>query len=729
MTAKALVEAIAALVIFLTLAGLGLFQVPSEDATIEAGLQAQATALLADLPNPPTLTVKGREITVAGRVQSHAVRRQIESDLRAIDGVKEVTARLQVLPEVAEFAFSMRKGTDGVVLAGHVRRADTIALLTELAGGPLPEVTLASGGAFDGWDGAVLTLAQAVAQLDEADIVLTGDAVQIRGVTLWPADLAAIDRVLAELPPDIAVTSDLTARDDGRPFFLIAEKQPGLGVSLRGKLPLALSARDLSEVFTRGVHAETLSVGPVDPGYPALAASMLAAARVLDVADEGVVTVTPGTLILSALRGGDDVDQALDALRADLPSETLLAVSRLPLTDPEPFWLALERRAGKVTAQGVVPVDLSQQTLDAAFEGADVSGLRHALYPDITGWSGGLDAVSTVFDEIVEGRLLFEEGAVTLDALLPDPVSAGRVDALLTALPQGQDYRRTVELVDDGLTLDATLTYTPQTGAQIEGTLPGNLTAQDVPTLLGLPAVAGGAGSDKDMPLPRAKTVLLALERWLGEVEDLTLTLRPEGSTLDAVLSPGVDMAQIDAAMRAILAPQDSLRLRRMAVFPEAGTERTNAALGLAQVFAAGHWLPKLDFTPSVAECARQSLLAERADPIHFLSGSARLDARSVRGVNALAAVARVCVLDGGLEVQVEGHTDSDGEVAANRVISRQRAVVVAVEIAKRGVRPGAMNVVGFGSARPVADNDSDAGRARNRRFTLFWRAPGQAVQ
>ncbi|WP_417207370.1 OmpA family protein [Antarctobacter sp.] len=729
MTAKALVEAIAALVIFLTLAGLGLFQVPSEDATIEAGVQAQATALLADLPNPPVLTVKGRDITVAGRVESHAVRRQIESGLRGIDGVREVTARLSVLPEVAEFAFSMRKGTDGVVLAGHVRRADTVDFLTELAGGPLPEVTLASGGAFDGWDGAVLTLTQAVAQLDEADIELTGDAVQIRGVALWPADLAAIDRVLAELPPDIAITKDLTARDDGRPFFLIAEKQPGLGVSLRGKLPLALSARDLSEVFTRGVQAETLSVGPVDPGYPALAASMLAAARVLDVADEGVVTVTPGTLILSALRGGDELDQALDTLRADLPSETLLAVSRLPLTDPEPFWLALERRAGKVTALGVVPVDLAQQTLDAAFEGADVSGLRHALYPDITGWSGGLDAVSTVFDEIVEGRLLFEAGAVTLDALLPDPVSAGRVDALLTALPQGQDYRRTVELVDDGLILNATLTYTPQNGARVEGTLPGNLTAQDLPTLLGLPAVAGGAGSDTDMPLPRAKAVLLAVERWLGEAEELTLSLTPEAITLEAVLSPGVDRAQIDAAMRAVLDPKDKLRLRPLANAPPAGTKRRNVALGLDQVFVAGHWLPVLDFAPSVAECARQSLLADGADPVRFLSGSSRLDARSVRGVNALAAVARVCVLNGGLEVQIEGHTDALGDGVANRIISRDRAVVVAVEITKRGVRSGAMNVMGYGSARPVVGSDSDEGRALNRRISLSWRDPGQAVQ
>ncbi|WP_323771628.1 OmpA family protein [Antarctobacter sp.] len=728
MTTRTLVEAIAALVIFLTLAGLGLFQVPSEDATIEAGVQAQATALLADLPNPPTLTVKGRDITVEGRVESHALRRHIESALRGIDGVQQVTARLSVLPEVEQFSFSIVKRAQTVALSGHVRRTDTVETLAALVGAPVPEVALASGGAFDGWDGVVMRLAQVALSLDEAEVLASGDTVQFRGVALWPSELADIEQGLADLPDALTVTAQLTARDDGAPFVLLAEKHPGLGVSLRGKLPLTLTPQAVSDVFGR-VQRTELTVGPVDPGFPGLGSAMLGAARVLYAADEGVATVTPGAVILSALRGGDAIDHAIDVLRDDLPAQYALDISRRPATDPEPFWLEFERRDGAVTARGVVPADLAPDLLARALDGADTSGLRRSPYPDITGWGAGLDAVSAVFAEVVEGKLLLEDTSVTLDALLPDPTSADRADRLLTALPQGQDFRRTVDLVDDGLILNATLTYTPQGGARIDGTLPGNLTAQELPSLLALPAVAGGAGSDKDMPLPRAKSVLLAVERWLGEAEDLTLSLTPEGITLDAVLSPGVDKAQVDAAMRAVLGPEDKMRLRLLSNAPPDGTERPNVALGLAQIFVAGYWLPVLDFTPSVAECARQSRLAGRAAPVRFLSGSSRLDARSVRGVNALAAVARVCVSDGGLQMQIEGHTDSLGDGVANRAISRDRAVVVAVEITKRGVRSEAMNVVGYGAARPVADNDSDAGRALNRRISLSWRDPGQAVQ
>lgn len=728
MTAKALVEAIAALVIFLTLAGLGLFQVPSDEPTIEAGLQAQAAALLADLPNPPELTVSGREITVEGRVESHAVRRRILSDLRGIEGVKEVKTNLQVLPEVAQFSFSLTGDADGVAMAGHVRRADTIERLVDLAGAPVPGIALARGTTFDGWDAAVVTLAQAVAGLDRAEVMMTGAEVRVSGQAAWPSDLVQVERQLADLPTALTVNAQLTARDDGAPFLLVAEKQPRLDVGLRGKLPPSLAPDDLIALFGQ-VKGNALVVAPVDPGLPALGPAMLRAAQVLAAAEEGVAVVTPGAVVLSGLRGGADMDRALTDMRTALPSGHLVQVSRLPAPQPEPFWLELARLRGTVTARGVVPQDLAPSVLSESIGGADTSKLRQSPYPDTNGWLDGLDAVRAVFAEVVEGAILLEEDSVTLDAVLPDPDSAVRTDALLAALPQAQDFRRYVELVDDGQTLDATVTYSPAKGARIDGALPSDLAADQVAALLGLPDVAGAPGRDKEQALPRAQSVLQAVARWLGEAEDLTLALAPGALMLDAVLSPGVDLPQIEEAMRAVLGPSDGLNLRLLSDYPPETTHRQNIALGASQVFVAGYWLPVLDFTPSVAECARQSRFAEIADPVRFLSGSTRLDARSIRGVNALAAVARVCILEGGLTVQVEGHTDSFGAVSMNEAISRQRADVVAVEITQRGVPSGAIGVVGYGPARPVADNGTEEGRARNRRISLAWDDPEQESQ
>ncbi|MGR3718144.1 MAG: OmpA family protein, partial [Thermohalobaculum sp.] len=58
---------------------------------------------------------------------------------------------------------------------------------------------------------------------------------------------------------------------------------------------------------------------------------------------------------------------------------------------------------------------------------------------------------------------------------------------------------------------------------------------------------------------------------------------------------------------------------------------------------------------------------------------------------------------------------------ADNMALSRKRAMAVLLELLDRGVRAGAMAAIGYGEARPVADNATDEGQARNRRITFEW--------
>ena len=74
---------------------------------------------------------------------------------------------------------------------------------------------------------------------------------------------------------------------------------------------------------------------------------------------------------------------------------------------------------------------------------------------------------------------------------------------------------------------------------------------------------------------------------------------------------------------------------------------------------------------------------------------------------------------DPALKVRVEGHTDSIGEAAANQELSERRAKAVAEALATLGVDPGRLVPVGFGESRPVADNGTESGRAKNRRVDL----------
>lgn len=69
--------------------------------------------------------------------------------------------------------------------------------------------------------------------------------------------------------------------------------------------------------------------------------------------------------------------------------------------------------------------------------------------------------------------------------------------------------------------------------------------------------------------------------------------------------------------------------------------------------------------------------------------------------------------------IEVAGHTDSRGEEPYNQQLSERRASAVAAYLGTRSVRTDRVITVGMGEGRPVATNDTDAGRQQNRRVEL----------
>jgi outer membrane protein OmpA-like peptidoglycan-associated protein len=67
----------------------------------------------------------------------------------------------------------------------------------------------------------------------------------------------------------------------------------------------------------------------------------------------------------------------------------------------------------------------------------------------------------------------------------------------------------------------------------------------------------------------------------------------------------------------------------------------------------------------------------------------------------------------------VEGHTDNVGTREYNQQLSEARAKSVESELEHRGINPARMTLQGFAFDRPVADNDTPEGRARNRRTEI----------
>ena len=69
--------------------------------------------------------------------------------------------------------------------------------------------------------------------------------------------------------------------------------------------------------------------------------------------------------------------------------------------------------------------------------------------------------------------------------------------------------------------------------------------------------------------------------------------------------------------------------------------------------------------------------------------------------------------------VEISGHTDSVGSDEANQRLSEQRAGSVSNYLAGKGLMRERFEVVGMGERYPVASNDSDSGRAMNRRVEI----------
>jgi OOP family OmpA-OmpF porin len=72
------------------------------------------------------------------------------------------------------------------------------------------------------------------------------------------------------------------------------------------------------------------------------------------------------------------------------------------------------------------------------------------------------------------------------------------------------------------------------------------------------------------------------------------------------------------------------------------------------------------------------------------------------------------------LAVRIEGHTDADGEDDYNLSLSDQRAKSVMAYLVEHGVAAERLSAKGYGELRPVAPNDTEDGKAKNRRVDFM---------
>ncbi len=130
------------------------------------------------------------------------------------------------------------------------------------------------------------------------------------------------------------------------------------------------------------------------------------------------------------------------------------------------------------------------------------------------------------------------------------------------------------------------------------------------------------------------------------------------------------------------------------------------------------HWNPK---SPTGNVLATE-LAAEgrvRIYGINFDVDSDRLRADAKPAIDQLIAA---LTANPSWNVTIEGHTDSTGTAARNLQLSELRATSVKTALVAAGIAEGRLSTVGLGQTKPVASNDTEVGRAQNRRVEIARR-------
>lgn len=88
-------------------------------------------------------------------------------------------------------------------------------------------------------------------------------------------------------------------------------------------------------------------------------------------------------------------------------------------------------------------------------------------------------------------------------------------------------------------------------------------------------------------------------------------------------------------------------------------------------------------------------------------------------GIDAVNEIVKVLKNVSDMEIEINGYTDNTGNIKSNVKLSKERALTVKNQIIKAGIEPKRLRSNGYGQNNPIADNNTEEGKAKNRRVEL----------
>lgn len=565
------------------------------------------------------------------------------------------------------------------------------------------------------------------AGLDWAEVRADGLALTLTGTAPdEPARFRAITSAGAVVDPGRVVDAmEVAARDPiAPPRFSLEILRNGNDVSAIGLVPGAEAATGLDELLARAGGGSRLRVTNMveSADYPVPGAwdpTLRFALDALADLPRSKVSVAPGRVTVTAVADSDAEKVALERrIEGAAPEGVALALeiaAPRPIIAPFTLRFVIPENGAPRFDACAVDDEAARARVMAAAEAAGMTGEARCvigLGVPSASWGeaaeAGIAALArlgggalTMSDADValvarEGadRALFETVVAELDAALPE------IFVLASVLPEPA-----VAEGGEGQaagTPEFVAALSPEGRVQLRGRLYDAAQEAAVASygraLFGVAQTYVATREDEALPEGWPVRVLAGLDA-LSTLESGTVVVQPELVAISGVTGSPTAEADISGLLSDKLGAQADIRIE------VTYDEELDPLLGIP--------------TPEECEAELNAILA--GQKLSFAPGEAVIEADGDGQIARLEAKLQECSR---AVFEIGGHTDSQGREESNLRLSVARAEAVRDALVTRGAFPSQLVAQGYGEARPVADNGSEAGREANRRitFTLLGR-------
>lgn len=694
-------------VALIALAGLAAYTLSTTRRQVEAELTYRGAILLAEAGEQwASVHFQGRDGILEGEALAEEARAKVRNALAGMFGVRQVRDATTLLPERRPFTFSVVKDGRAVAFDGYVPSRLSAARIVDAARTAgfavtgVERLTRARGAPPGDFAGLVIFGLDQLSRLPSGRVTLSDGAIAIEGRAPDLATYKALAGIMqGPLPGGLKLARFAVRPPVAAPFAFTAARQ-GDAVRLTGYVPSEQARAEVLSLLGAALPGVRITdEAQIADGAPATDMWLKAvrfAGQILAHMPQGRVALSDSSVTVEGAASGFAAFDALNAARRAPPEG--FQVMRFTVEPPraQPFVTTIDRGPETVRLTGYVPSEEARKLLvDAArsgFAGVPVADeMRLASGgPPADAWAAAANFAVTQLARLrtgkaeltgtkvkLSGEALDSAAFVTLRQAAKTPPETVSVDAAAVRPPTISPYVFAVRRDGDGLTVSG---FYPDEAAHM--------------------------------------VVRAALERhFLQEkVNDLSAigSGAPEGFA-DAVLAGLAQLARTEAGDLSLADTQLRLAgtVHRPAVAEEVEAELKRA---LKAPFAMDTGITVASAQPTLptAQCQAQIADLLGRGTIAFDTGSARIDRASLGLLDRLAATLQRCP---SATVVIGGHTDAVGDASANQRLSEARANAVLGFLTQAGVDPARLSAVGYGATRPVAGNDTEAGRARNRRI------------